>query len=127
MNENKQGTRIVIDSTAGMSEELTERYAITTVPLAINFPDATILDDHNLVSKDFYERLATAAKLPTTSQPSTGAFVDVFHKLVTEGANDIISVHLSGAFSGTVRAAQQAADIVTGEHTTEDKPLRVHV
>jgi DegV family protein with EDD domain len=56
----------------------------------------------------FYERLRSAAQLPTTSQPSIGDFLSVYEPLV-EGGQDIVSVHLSGGISGTVESARQAA------------------
>ena len=52
---------------------------------------------------------ATARELPTTSQPSVGDFLAVYEPLIEQGA-DILSIHLSGGISGTVRAAEQARD-----------------
>jgi DegV family protein with EDD domain len=60
---------------------------------------------------DFYARLRNAEKLPTTSQPSIGDFLEVYEPLIDEG-RDIVSIHISGALSGTVEAARQAADRV---------------
>ena len=55
----------------------------------------------------FYERLRTAAQLPTTSQPSIGDFLAVYEPLV-EAGRDIVSVHIAGGISGTVESARQA-------------------
>ena len=54
--------------------------------------------------------LRTAEDLPTTSQPSIGDFLAVYEPLLAEG-RDIVSVHLAGGISGTVRVgrAGQAA------------------
>jgi len=56
----------------------------------------------------FYERLRTAADLPTTSQPSIGDFLAVYEPLARDG-HDIVSVHIAGGISGTVESARQAA------------------
>jgi fatty acid kinase fatty acid binding subunit len=55
----------------------------------------------------FYDRLRTAASLPTTSQPSIGDFLAVYEPLIAQG-HDVVSVHISGGISGTVDAARQA-------------------
>jgi DegV family protein with EDD domain len=57
----------------------------------------------------FYQRLRAAEQLPTTSQPSIGDFLEVYEPLLEQG-RDIVSIHISGALSGTVDAARQAAD-----------------
>ena len=51
---------------------------------------------------------ATAADLPTTSQPSIGDFLAVYEPLPRPGS-DIVSVHIAGGISGTVESARQAA------------------
>jgi DegV family protein with EDD domain len=68
----------------------------------------------------YYERLRTATTLPTTSQPSIGDFLAVYEPLLDAG-RDIVSIHLAGGMSGTVRAAGQARD------SLGDRASRVHV
>jgi len=51
----------------------------------------------------------TAGKRVTTSQPAPAAFARAYAHAVERGAREIVSVHLSGELSGTVRAAQLAA------------------
>ena len=53
----------------------------------------------------YYERLRTSPDLPTTSQPSIGDFLEVYEPLLDAG-NEIVSVHLAGGMSGTVRAVR---------------------
>ena len=58
---------------------------------------------------DFYRRLRSADRLPTTSQPSIGDFLEVYEPLVDEGL-EVVSVHISGGISGTVESARQAKE-----------------
>jgi DegV family protein with EDD domain len=53
--------------------------------------------------------MRSAATMPSTSQPSVGDFLAVYEPLV-EAGDDVLSIHLSGGISGTVRAAEQARD-----------------
>ncbi len=55
----------------------------------------------------YYERLVAGGDLPTTSQPSIGDFLAIYEPLATAG-HEIVSIHLSGGLSGTVRSAEQA-------------------
>lgn len=58
---------------------------------------------------EYYRRLAAEADLPTTSQPSIGDFLGVYEPLI-EAGDEIVSIHLAGGMSGTVRSAEQARD-----------------
>ncbi len=51
--------------------------------------------------------------LPTTSQPSVGAFVDAYTKAL-ETAEQVISVHISSKLSGTIESAHTAAEQFAG-------------
>ena len=62
----------------------------------------------------FYDRLRGADRLPTTSQPSIGDFLDVYRPLVADGY-DVVSVHISGGISGTVEVARQAKERLAAE------------
>ena len=58
----------------------------------------------------FYDHLrASDGDLPSTSQPSVGDFLAVYEPLIERG-DDVVSIHLSGGISGTVRSAEQARD-----------------
>ena len=57
----------------------------------------------------YYRELGSSAELPTTSQPSIGDFLAVYQPLLDAG-NQIVSIHLAGGMSGTVRSAEQARD-----------------
>lgn len=48
-----------------------------------------------------------------TSRPAPGQFQSVYRRLEREGAEEIISIHLSGKLSGTVEAARWAAQSVS--------------
>jgi DegV family protein with EDD domain len=61
----------------------------------------------------YYQHLRTAKQLPRTSQPSIGDFLAVYEPLLAEG-REIVSVHLSGAISGTFATAEQARDQLAG-------------
>jgi DegV family protein with EDD domain len=57
----------------------------------------------------FFEELRSAERLPTTSQPSVGDFIETYEPLLARG-DDIVSIHISGGISGTVGSATQAKE-----------------
>ena len=99
--------RIVTDSTADLPTDLVRELDITVVPCNVHFGQETFLDGVELDADRFYERLATEAQLPTTSQPSPGAFLDVYRGLL-EAGHQVVSIHLSSKLSATMDSALQA-------------------
>lgn len=98
---------IVTDSTSDVSKELAEEHGITVVPLTIAFGSESYRDGIDISADEFYARLQVAKALPTTSQPAPAMFQDAYEHLTTRG--DVVSVHLSHKFSGTIDAARAAA------------------
>jgi DegV family protein with EDD domain len=102
---------VVTDSTHYMPPHVIERHGIHTVSLHVRWGDPPA-DDREAELPDFdgfYDHLRGARELPSTSQPSVGDFLAVYGPLIERGA-DIVSIHISGAISGTVRSAEQARD-----------------
>ena len=98
---------IVTDSTSDISKELAEEHGITVVPLTIAFGRESYRDGIDISADDFYARLQVTKTLPTTSQPPPALFQHAYEHLTTRG--DVVSVHLSHKFSGTIDTARAAA------------------
>jgi len=106
--------KIVVDSTADLPAEIRERLGIAMVPLKVHFGNETYLDSITITPKTFFEKLASAKDMPTTSQPSPVDFVEVYKELLKEPDTAIISIHLSAAFSGTYQSAVLAKSLLGG-------------
>ena len=99
--------KIVTDSTADLPKNLCESLGISTVPLNVQFGETSYLDGIDIQAEEFFSMLATSDKLPTTSQPSPGTFLDHYSSLISNG-DDILSIHVSGKLSQTVNSAEIA-------------------
>ncbi len=102
---------MVTDTTQYLPSAVIERHGIHLVSLYVNWDGRT---DREIDLPDYdgyYDFLRGAGELPTTSQPSLGDFLAVYEPLVEDGY-DIVSIHLSGGISGTVRAAEQARELL---------------
>ena len=112
--------RVVTDSTADLPPEMAAELGIEVVPLNVHFGTDTYRDNIDLSADEFYQRLVSSPRTPTTSQPSVGAFLEVYQKALDEGAEGIVSVHISAKLSGTWNSAVQAREQL-------DDPSRVEV
>jgi DegV family protein with EDD domain len=100
---------IVSDTCHYLPRELVREQGIHLVSLYIHWPEETVRESDISDYDAYYERLRTAPDLPTTSQPSIGDFLEVYEPLLAEG-KDVVSIHLAGGMSGTVRSAEQARE-----------------
>ena len=82
---------------------------ITVVPLYLNIGDEGFLDGVDITRKDFYTNLPDYDIHPTTSTPGVDAFTRVYTGLVSEGAAEILSIHVARSLSATGEVAQIAA------------------
>ena len=111
---------IVSDTCHYLPAELAQEQGIHQVSLYVHWPDGAQREADISDYDDYYRRLGSSGALPTTSQPSIGDFLAVYEPLLDQG-NEIVSVHLAGGMSGTVRAAEQARDQLG------DRASRIHV
>jgi DegV family protein with EDD domain len=101
--------RIVTDSTCDLPAEAIARHNIAVVPLYINVGNQGFLDGIDMKRDEFYTRLPSFLTHPTTAVPSPQKFHAIYQALADEGANEILSIHISATLSGTVDVARSAA------------------
>lgn len=111
--------KIITDSTADLRDEQIRKYNIEIVPLTITIDDKSYTDRVDLSPVEFLEKMGQSIELPKTSQPSTGTFLELYDRYTDEGY-DIISIHMTGGMSGTVRSAESAAKMAKGNVTVID-------
>lgn len=103
--------KIVTDSTADLPAAVARQHNIEIVPLYLHFGDQVFKDGQDLDIDRFFDLLTHSPKLPTTSQPSPGDFVDLYKRLTADGST-VISIHLSSKLSGTYASACTARDML---------------
>lgn len=110
-NGQMQRVAIVTDSTSNLPDDYIREHGVRVVPLLVIWEGVTYRDGVDMHPAAFYERLATSRTLPTTSQPSAGAFVEAFQE-VGKASRDIVTVHISESLSGTIASAKAAAEML---------------
>lgn len=104
---------IVCDSTCDLGPEWLKQHDVVMVPLRVNFGDEQYLDWVDFTPESFYAKLASSDVLPKTSQPSPADFGAVYRDLAESGCDEIISIHLTSALSGTMESALMAAKMAS--------------
>jgi DegV family protein with EDD domain len=102
---------VITDSAADIADEDLERLDIHMVPCRLQFGDRGYLDKVSISATEFYEELRTNPVHPTTSQPAPGDFRRQFQFLASH-FDDVLSINVTGAASGTYSAALSAAERV---------------
>ena len=110
-----ENTAIVCDSTCDPPEGFFDRPGLSMVPLKVHFGDQMFLDGVDMTYKEFFVKLESSDILPTTSQPTAGEFAAAY-EAAKEKYEHVFSLHISGEMSGTVRAAEQAAEQFENVH-----------
>jgi DegV family protein with EDD domain len=105
---------LVTDSTTYLPAELSKGHEIHVVPSVIIWGGEELRDGFDIQPAEFYKKLATAKEMPTTSQPTPASFKETYEKLMANGFTDILSMHVSAKFSGTIASAEQAKALVSG-------------
>jgi DegV family protein with EDD domain len=105
---------VVTDSIACLSKELVEKYGIYIIPITIHFGDKTYRDGVDITPSEVYRLLRKAKKLPTTSSPPPGAYLEAYRQL-SQNSDSILCITLPQQVSMGFDSAQQARKIIEEE------------
>jgi len=106
--------KIVTDCAADLSAEELEQLEVTQAPLFIQFREGEV-NAADISADEFYNRLeAMRPSIPTTAQPSSGIFAELYRKLA-EKEKEIFSIHISSGLSGTINSARAGGEQVKSE------------
>lgn len=111
--------KIFVDTGADMSEQLRKEYDIDIINYLCVFDETTYVAGEELSNAEFYEKLETSEKLPTTSQTPPAV---VYETLLTAAKeNDsVVYLTLSSKASGQYGNAKMNAEIIMEENPGTD-------
>ena len=114
--------KIISDSTCDLSPELLAKYEIAIVPLYVLMGDKTQKDGLEVTPEDTYAYVSETGKLPSTSAPNLGDFVDEFKKWRDEGY-EVVHFNISSDFSSSYQNACTAASEMDGVQVVDTRNL----
>ena len=111
---------VVTDSASDMDPGRAASLGIEIVPLIVSFGNETYSAGVNLSTAEFWKRMtAPDAPFPTTAACSPGDFQLAYQRAFDEGAEAVVSIHVAGTLSGTIKAAE------VGRATLPDREIHV--
>jgi DegV family protein with EDD domain len=100
---------IVTDSASDLPPAAAAAAGIAIVPLIVSFGAQTFKAGVDLSTEQFWQRMtAPDAPFPTTAASAPGEFKAVYDKAFADGADAIVSIHVAGSLSATVKSAEIA-------------------
>ena len=106
---------IVTDTDATLPPELAKKYQIVQVPILIQFGEETFRAGIDIDDAATFARIDREGKLPTTTAPAPGQFLEVFKTAFDSGAEAVLCFNISCEMSATHTSAQQAAEMLPGK------------
>jgi DegV family protein with EDD domain len=104
---------IFTDSASDLDPTEAAAKGILVVPLLVTFGSETYKAGVDLSGPEFWERMtAPDAPFPTTAASSPGVFRDAYEAAFNAGAEAIVSIHVAGTLSGTIKSAEIARDML---------------
>ena len=101
---------VVTDSASDMDPARAASLGIAIVPLIVSFGKDTYSAGVDLTTDAFWRRMtAPDSPFPTTAACSPGDFQIAYQRAFDGGAEAIVSIHVAGTLSGTIKAAEVAA------------------
>lgn len=103
----------VTDSTSSIDVKWAKDHNVHIVPLSIIINQVSYKEGLELNTKTFFQKVAETGSHPSSSQPATGDFLELFERLKDEGKYDmVIGIFTSSRLSGTFNNARMSASMV---------------
>lgn len=100
---------IVVDGAASLPPGFSEHSGIFVVPMTVTIDGASYRDGIDITTTEFYRRLRSTSSSPTTSAPSSAAYLDTFRS-AAEQYESILCITAGGRFSSSFDSAVAAAE-----------------
>jgi len=110
---------LVTDSTADLPRPLRQSLGVRVVPLYVHLGGRVYRDWEEITPEEIFQKVREGTAFPTTSQPSPEDFMKAYQEAL-EGADHVLSIHISSRLSGTVQSAELAASEFPGRVTVFD-------
>lgn len=104
---------VITDSGSDLSNDLIEKYNLHIMPFSVILPDTNeVLKERiDITNQEYYERVITAKKHPSTSQPNPNDMFEIFTKVDKENVENILYITMAASITGTYSTAHLAKRI----------------
>lgn len=113
-----QKVKIVTDSSCDLDLDYLNELSVSMSPLTVMLEEDQYLDRVEMSPTDFYKKLKTVKKLPTTSQATPAEFHKHF-KEALDNNMEVLCVAFSSKLSGTYQSALIAKEMLDNDERIE--------
>ena len=103
---------VLTDSIASLPETFLKSLKITTVAYYIHRGEEVLRDLVTIQREEFLRWMITAKFAPNTASPGPGDYFNAYQRLIGEGSQEIISIHMTSKASGGFQAATVAQSML---------------
>jgi DegV family protein with EDD domain len=104
----RSGVVVVTDSAAALPSTLQSRYNVVVIPLMLEIDGSVYTEGVNISPPRVVAALLAGSRVRVL-EPPAGEIGRIYRQLAGEGADHIVSVHVSGAIHSIVEYAREAA------------------
>lgn len=108
---------LVTDSPADLPADLLQRYGIEVIPAVLILDGKEYINSVDITREEFYARLPSLQRPPTTAAPSPANFTTCYEKLFSTGCTRIISIHTAESLTSLCNSARHAGREFDGKVT----------
>lgn len=101
---------VITDSSAVLSETIISDERVFVLPIPVTIDGESYIEGQNLTVSEFYQKMATSAELPKTSQPSLMKLEEILSQVSEQGFTHAIGLFLSSGISGFYQNIQYLVD-----------------
>ncbi len=103
---------IITDTDSSLPADVAARYGIRQVPINVHFGQEVLRTGVDIDDAGLFARIDREGKLPTTSAPSPGQFLEAYQAAFAAGADAVACFCVSSGISATYQAAVSAAELL---------------
>ena len=108
----KANVAVLTDSIASLPETFLKSLKITTVAYYIHRGEEVLRDLVTIQREEFLRWMMTAKFAPNTASPGPSDYFNAYQRLIGEGSQEIISIHMTSKASGGFQAATVAQSML---------------
>ncbi|MDE5884138.1 MAG: DegV family protein [Oscillospiraceae bacterium] len=119
--------KFMTDTASDLPLKLTEELGIDMRSILLTIQGESYQEQRDLSKEEFYDILAHADEMPSTSQITSFVFQEAFEKYARDGYTDLIYISINAKGSATYQNACNARDLLYQEHPEYQNRMKIHI
>ncbi|MDE5768854.1 MAG: DegV family protein, partial [Oscillospiraceae bacterium] len=119
--------KFMTDTASDLPLNLTEELGIDMRSILLTIQGESYQEQRDLSKEEFYDILAHADEMPSTSQITSFVFQETFEKYARDGYTDLIYISINAKGSATYQNACNARDLLYQEHPEYQNRMKIHI